>query len=296
MRLHQQTRASFVVAVSFAALYFPGLALGQPVCQPADQSSMQRHAFRFDDGTWTDVFERISYLTELPFISSCRPTGSFRNIPPSRGGRDKLYTVEEMIDLVNEILEPQNYVVLRRQASLTVLAADEAIDPTLVRAMGIEDLPKLGKSELAKITYPLEHVSADDIAPIAKKWAGRCGQVIPMKDVNRLVLVDSARNLCLMLTALRERADPSLCALWSHPCRHAKAAEVAAKLHRRFGAPSDPRKARATQLVIATNAASNTIFLSGPPATLSRARTMVANLEGAGRAPLTQSQFLERGH
>ena len=282
MRPYQQ-KCAWCVSLIVAAIVVPGPVPAQPLCPAANKDGMQRHAFRFDNGSWSDVFERLSLLTDLPLMCTMRPTGGFKFIPPMSGGRDKLYTVEEIIDLVNDILAPQHVVVIRRQATLTVLAADEPIDPGLLSVKSIEDLPKLGRTECVRITYPLARVSAHDIAPIARRWAGPFGQVIPMEEVNRLVLVDAAGNLCRMVAGLRERSDPSKCALWSYRCRHARAEEVAAKLNERFGAPADARKARVTQLVIATDAPSNTLYLSGPAAILARARTMVENLEAAGR-------------
>jgi hypothetical protein len=174
-----------------AAMVAPGPALAQPLCPAANKGAIERHAFRFDDASWADVFERLSQLTDLPFICTVRPTGCFKFIPPMSGGRDKLYTVDEIIDLVNDILAPQHFAVIRRPASLTVIATDEPIDPALLRVKSIDDLPKLGRTEFVRITYPLARVAAEEIAPIARRWAGLAGQVIPM---DQLASLDRQRH------------------------------------------------------------------------------------------------------
>jgi type II secretory pathway component GspD/PulD (secretin) len=272
------------VLVMLATVCCPAPAAAQSLCQPIGQpvrdQAAERYAFKFTGAHWSQVFERLSKITDLPMFSSYRPTGSFTFVPPTVGGRERKFTTAEILEIVNEKLEPQRLWLLRRPASLTLMNQDE---PRPIRTTQIEDLPYLSKNEIAKIVCTVRNVSPDDIALILRKWKGPYGQIIPLSEVNRLILIDTAVNLCSMLQALRDRTDPSQCALASCTCRYSQATAVAAKLNRLYGAAPRPRQARATQLVVAVDAASNTLFLSAPHAIISRARMAVENLEAAGR-------------
>jgi type II secretory pathway component GspD/PulD (secretin) len=271
------------VLLTLAAVCSPAPAAAQPICQPVPDQAAEGYAFKFTGAHWSQVLKRVSEITDLPVISTYRPTRSFTFVPPTVGGRERTFTIAEILDIVNEKLEPQRLWLLKRTASLTLVDPEEPLDPTLQRTTQIEVLPYLPKNQIAKIVCTMQNVSADDIAPILTKWKGPHGQIIPMAEVNRLILIDTATNLCPMIQALRDRSDPSQCALGSYRCRFSLATAVAAKLNRLYGAAPAPRHPRATQLVVAVDAASNTLFLSAPPAVLSRTRMIVENLEAGGQ-------------
>jgi hypothetical protein len=234
------------VLVMLATVCCPAPAAAQPLCQPIRQpvpdQAAERYAFKFTGAHWSQVLKRLSEITDLPVISSYRPTGSFTFVPPTVGGRERTFTFAEILDIVNEKLEQQRLWLLKRTASLTLVDPHEPMEPGLLRITQIEDLHNLGKDEIARIVYPLRNVSADDIAPIVRKWSGPFfGQIIPLAEQSRLILIDTAANLCAMLQVLRDRTDPRQCALGSYTCRYSQATAVAAKLNRLYTTPHRQR-------------------------------------------------------
>ena len=125
------------------------------------QPPLKTYAFQYTNAPWAEVLEFLSKITDLPFIGAIRPTGSFTFISTLKGtdGKAKQYTVPEIIDIINESLLPQKFMIVRRMASITILAADEPIDPIIIRAITVDQLPGYGKTEMVKITYPLKNMS-----------------------------------------------------------------------------------------------------------------------------------------
>jgi hypothetical protein len=149
--------------------------------------------FEFRNVPWGRVFEWLSDQTGIPFISSdLKPLGTFTFIPPVEG---KTYSIPEMIDVLNEALLGQHYLLVRRNHSFALLAADALIDPGWLPRVRPADLEQLGRTELVSLEVALRSVEAANVAPDVKKLLGPFGQVVVLKEANRLVLQDTAGNL-----------------------------------------------------------------------------------------------------
>src|SRR5262249_36991544 len=142
------------------------------------------------DKRWMDVLEWLSTETGLPLICPTKPTGSFTFIAPIVNGAQKKYTIPEIIDIINEGLLLQKLVLFRREASLMVLPAEQAIDPMLVQLVKVEDLPNRGSTEIVKITYQLTKTVAEDVKKEVEQQMGPFGKVIALGRLNQLVLLD----------------------------------------------------------------------------------------------------------
>src|SRR5262249_23745830 len=152
-------------------------------------------AIEFRDAPWRQVIDFLVEITGLPLISQVVPTGSVTIESPRIKGEVKKLTVAEVLDLVNEALLPKKYLIVRRQASLLVGPADEPLDPILIRPVTLDQLDECAKTEMVKITYPLQVLNAESFAPSVKKLMGPFSQVVPVEEANRLILIDQAGNL-----------------------------------------------------------------------------------------------------
>jgi hypothetical protein len=168
-----------------------------PPAAPAPDAKPGAKRLRFEsrDKPWREVLEWFGQETGLPLIATSRPTGTFTFVPPPGSvGATQGYTVPEIVDILNEALQQQKYLLIRRDTSFTLVPADEKIDPALVPRVGVDDLKNRGKTELVSILVPLKGAKAEDIAPEVKKMMGSFGEVIALRD-NRLILQDTAGNL-----------------------------------------------------------------------------------------------------
>jgi type II secretory pathway component GspD/PulD (secretin) len=140
---------------------------------------------------WTQVFEWLSDQTGLPIVARDKPQGTFTFIAP----RNKKYSLPEAIDVINEALLAQKYLLIRRPHSFVLVPADEKIDPSWLARVDVRDLDRHGNTELVEVVVPLTTISAEDVAPEIKKLLGPFGQVTPIRSANQLILQDTVGNL-----------------------------------------------------------------------------------------------------
>jgi RNA polymerase sigma factor (sigma-70 family) len=167
-------------------------ALSDRQDQPPAKAEPKRHTFEMRDKPWASVLEWYSDLSGLPYVGTVKPTGTFTFLPPP-GKRQ--FTIEEVTDFLNEALLTQRYLLIRRDASFTVLPAEEKIDPTLLPRVGIDDLEKRGRTELVTVVLPLTNLTAKDLAPDVKKMLGPFGEIVLLEKANQIILQDTAGNL-----------------------------------------------------------------------------------------------------
>src|SRR5262249_21216282 len=78
--------------------------------------------FEMRDKPWSQVFEWLSDQTGLPVMWSNdnKLTGTFTFIPPGNGRKE--YTIPQVIDILNQSLEQQRHLLLRRGANFFVVS------------------------------------------------------------------------------------------------------------------------------------------------------------------------------
>src|SRR5262245_12715017 len=114
---------------------------GEPANQAA-QLANKRVSFDFRNRRWQEVLEWFAKETGLPLISTANPTGTLNFIPTKES-----YTVPEAIDIINEALQQQKFLLIRREASFTVVPADDPVDPALLPRVSPDELRSRGKTE-----------------------------------------------------------------------------------------------------------------------------------------------------
>ena len=235
------------------------------------------------------MLDWLTQITDVPVITESCPTGSFTFMPPTIGGREIEFTVPEIIDILNESLLQQKYIIMRRQWSITLWSTDEPLDPGMFAGftlLTVDDLPSYGNTEVVKLGFQPQGVSGESLAAVVKKMIGPpYGQAFAMKGKNLLVVMDKAGNLRGMMGLLEGRMDPATCPLWAHRCLHSRAAAVAEEVEGFLSNSRLPRRARAMDVIVAVEEATNTLIVSGPPDMVSRVRLLVENRDIFRRPP-----------
>src|SRR5262249_44773168 len=169
----------------------------------------KKFAFEFRNKPWGSMFDWLSDQTGLPVTITSKPTGTFSFI--STQGRGKQYTLPEIIDILNEALSDQQYLLIRRSNSFLLVAPDTKIDPAIVPRIELQELGQRGKTELVSVVVPLKTIKADKIEPEITKLMGRFGNVMAFDRTNQLILQDTAGNLRRVLKTLEdaEKAQPA---------------------------------------------------------------------------------------
>src|SRR4051812_36495467 len=71
----------------------------------------ERYAFEMRNKPWSAVIEWLCDHAGVPFVGHVMPTGTFTFINPRVGGESRKYTIAEVIDIVNDGLLPQRYLL-----------------------------------------------------------------------------------------------------------------------------------------------------------------------------------------
>ena len=82
------------------------------------------HTLYFSSANWDDVLSWFSKESGLTPILTVKPTGSV-DIKPPMG---KKFTMGEVVDLLNEAMAQQKFILIRRQVTFYIHPSDEKID------------------------------------------------------------------------------------------------------------------------------------------------------------------------
>ncbi len=276
-------------------------------------------SFVFEDKPWGQVLDWFAKESGLLLITTIKPTGSLTL------KSHRQYTIPEVVDLLNEALATQKYVLIRREQSFGIYPADEKIDTTLISRITPEELPSRGKSEIVQVVIPIKTITADDIVPQVKKLISNFGEVAPF-GTNQLILTDKAGNIRNIVHYIREiDEDKGVGDSLTYQCKFVKAQQAADALKTLLaddktkvsstepqpsgyggyppygGYQYDPRSSRDRgnsssssgigprfrSIQIAVQEATNTILITGPADKLTVAKKLLEKLDvgGDGQRP-----------
>src|SRR5262245_43847092 len=110
------------------------------------QPGGKKTGFTVSGKKWSEVFRWVTDLTGKPVVGA-PPTGSLSYVGP----KDKLYTVPEALDIINDALLIQKYYLLNTGESFRVIPADDRVDPNNIPRVTLEALPTRGRNELVSV-------------------------------------------------------------------------------------------------------------------------------------------------
>jgi type II secretory pathway component GspD/PulD (secretin) len=198
----------------------------------------KRVGFAMRDMPWNKVMAWLADETGFPVVvSSNYPTGTFNFIPP----KGRLYTIPEVIDVINGGLLSKKYILIRRPQAFTLVAADEKIDD--VPMIDLEKLKDHGKTELVRTSYRVKNLIVEDIANQVRRMLGPFGEVHPLPGANLLTMQDTVGNLQTTIQILKALDNPKegeeRATTYIHPCKYMRARDAESRLREILG---DPRK------------------------------------------------------
>lgn len=180
-------------------------------------------SFVFDEKPWKSVLEWFAKESGLVFYSTSggMPQGSLTlKTDPSRK-----YTISQVVDMLNEALAPQNYIIVRRSQTFTVLPADAKLPKDLLPKITLEELQKKGDTELVEVTYTLKFTSPDEIVTQLQKRKGPFGEIYPL-GTNQIILQDTAKNVRIIIKDLEHLENTTNDAL-TYVCKYIKVTTAA---------------------------------------------------------------------
>ncbi|VTS06166.1 secretin N-terminal domain-containing protein [Tuwongella immobilis] len=284
-----------------------------PMAPGTSRAPERTIAFEIRDKPWTSVLEWLSEQTGLPVITTVKPTGSFTFIAPKVGTKPRQYTLPEVMDILNEALINQKFLLIRREASFTIVPADERIDPAILPRITIDDLPNRGKTEIVSVVVQLNTTPADELAPELKRMMGPFGDIVPLTRANQLIMQDTVGNLRRILANIKDLDSQTQAEgeNFSYLCQYVKAREAERVLKELLGIatpaapvmnfqgsdrdrggfrgfdprfmPQQPQTPQPTgtrkPVTVTSDESSNTVFVSGPADRLATAKDILKRLD-----------------
>ena len=182
----------------------------------------KQYEVKFDGTEWSKIIDWLEKETGLMCITKDKPQGSITLKP------NKKYTLGELIDLLNERLEQDNFIILRKSQSFSFYAADQKIPLVHTPNVSREELMTRGKTEYVQHIIPLVTLQADDVRDQVKKTLSPFGEVQSF-GTDQLLVRDKAayvRNVLMVIDEIIKNKNDQ----YNHKCDYKRASYVAETL------------------------------------------------------------------
>src|SRR5262245_47210604 len=159
-------------------------------------------SFQTNSIPWKELFNWLSDRTGKPVLTSGGkiPTGSLNIISP----KGTKYTLPQVMDIINENLMEQKYLLVRRARSFVLVSSEKKLPPTLVPRLEKEtDLKTRGQTEVVSLKIRPK-VVVEDIKDELKKLQGPFGDLTVLPQANQLIVQDTVENLERILTHIAD--------------------------------------------------------------------------------------------
>ena len=130
---------------------------------PEEKPTEKKIVFSFSKTPWDVALTRFAELAELQLILNFKPPGTFDY------SSTKAYTIPEALDVLNEVLIAEGFVVLRNDRFLTLAALDKPLPLNQVPTVSEEQLPQHGRNEFVTVAKRLKFADASTIEPEVEK-------------------------------------------------------------------------------------------------------------------------------
>jgi general secretion pathway protein D len=221
-------------AVLVASFGVSAVAQDKPMAPPAAVQPATPAAapektvtFSFDGKPWPEVLDWFKQESGLAIITTFVPTGSAKISSDPK----KKYTIPEVVDVLNEALAAQNFIIVRRERSFGVYPADVPPPPGILPTVDADDLKHRGKTELVRCTITVKTVLAEQIVPEIKKLLTKGFGTVESFGASLLIITDKVSNLENIIDKIKKlESGVGLSDTLSYECKYIRAAEAANQL------------------------------------------------------------------
>ncbi|HXG13179.1 MAG TPA: secretin N-terminal domain-containing protein [Gemmataceae bacterium] len=208
--------------------------------EPADAAKPPEKKIAFDmrGMPWGKVLEWLSDQTSMPVIADFPLQGTFTFISP----KGRLYSIPEVVDILNDALLRQKYLLIRREHNFVLVPAggqDEKIPAEYIPRIRADELEQHGNTEVVQLVLPLKSLVAEDIKAEIRNMLGTYGEVVALSSSNELILTDRVGNLKRIWKDLKtiEENEQGQAQSLSYVCQHIKARDAERILRDLLGDP-----------------------------------------------------------
>jgi len=272
------------------------------------EKEQERFAFEFRAKPWTGtngVLEWLSDKTKLPVVTVHKPSGTVNYISPkTEDGKPAYKTIPEIIDILNDLLAEQQFILFRKTASITLLRTDQPFPEVDIPRLTVDELESRGRTELASVVLKLQSLDAEAFANEAKGLLGYFGKVTALPTGQMLVLRDQVGTLRAAIKVINEldkRDNTNL--TFNYKCKYVKASEAAATVQKFLGDPKvilefvnkkGEKVQRPREHTISWDDSLNTIIISGPLDKIAKAKDVLKEIDVGSDLYVVGKPFMQR--
>jgi hypothetical protein len=180
----------------------PGGEVAPPRLATAEPVPEKRYLFVFLHHPWrgpNGVLEWLAQTSGMPCVVSAWPHGKVTFLPRLGLTGPRLHTIDEIIDIINNELEPQRLALVRRQDYIGRIFLD-AEPPSPPPPVRLEDLRWYHPKEHVTIRLAVRAGDADQLLLTIRALLGQDGQANRIGD--RLFMRGAVERLRIVLNGL----------------------------------------------------------------------------------------------
>lgn len=175
---------------------------------PSPELLEKQTSFQMFEVPWRRVLDWFGEQSGQLLLSTEIPKGTFSYLPGKQGGNASKHTLPEIIDLLNDSLVENGFLLVQEKHAIRLIRADELIDPNLVPRVDIGELGRRRRSELVAVLVPLEVVGTSVAVPQVRKVLGPFGGALLFEQDKHVFLQDTAGNLRRLLKLTTDLTEP----------------------------------------------------------------------------------------
>jgi len=158
---------------------FPAAASPEPV---------PRYSFRFQNAPWPVVLRQCARDFGMSLDMRQTPTGALSYYDENG------YTEPQFLDILNDHLLREGFILTRNGRNLTLCTATERIDDAAIPFVTLPQIEGLGRNELASVAFPYELMSDGTIQEM-QQVLSPMGRVRTLTNSRRVIVTDTGAYL-----------------------------------------------------------------------------------------------------
>lgn len=171
-----------------------------PATDPGDTTL--RFTFRFEP--WGKVIEWFAEQNRLSLIMDAPPPGTFNYVD------DREYSPAQALDVINEFLQAQGFVLLRRRQALMVVNFDAGnkIPPSWVDFVPLDRLDDRGEHDYVSTLFSVRRMTVSDAVTEVDKLVSPMGTIVSLPKSGQLMVTDTVTHLKTMRSVIEAVERP----------------------------------------------------------------------------------------
>ncbi|MFO0976947.1 MAG: secretin N-terminal domain-containing protein [Planctomycetaceae bacterium] len=266
----------------------------------ATTDDAQPWTFNFQQAPWTTVIRSFCDSSGYSLQLIAEPVGTFSYYD------SRSYNTTEAIDVFNDHLMVNGFILVREGRRLTLTNATSEIPGNLIPFVTIHQLDGLGRNELASVAIPLKNTDTAQAVEEIRQLQSSIGQVKALTNSGRVIVTDTGSYLRRMRDLL---LGSGIAAGDEHASvyqlRHAQAEDVAKAITEFLnsagttggvgpdGAPIMSSGGMNPGQRVVAEKTTNSLLVRGTTEEMSTIQQLITDLDRAPREVLVQALLVE---